>query len=197
MELTELCLIANKYGTDKCPQIKHSYTPFYFKWFKEQRYSVKKVLELGIGHFKRMQDTPVMFDRNLNRMYHRGASLYMWRDFFPHAHIYGADRVPEAIFQDERITTYLCDERKKKDLEQLIANIGSDIDIVIDDASHKVDDQIFAATTLLPLLKPGSIYIIEDVAHSKKISASLSVYDCFVQDVPRKWHGGMLFVINK
>lgn len=194
---TPLCDIAYKYGTDKCPQIKHSYTPYYYKIFKDKQLSVKKVLELGIGHFKGMDKTEWNFDSGLNRKYHRGASLYMWRDFFTNALIYGADRVPEAIFQDTRLTTILTDERNKDDLENLIKQTGTDLDIVIDDASHKVDDQIFAARTLLPLLNPNVIYIIEDVGHTRKIRSALGEsYDYSIPDIPRKWKAGMLLVIT-
>jgi hypothetical protein len=196
MELTELCRIAYKYGTDKCPQIKHAYTPFYYELLKDGRNSTRKVLELGIGHFKNMESVEVTYDPGLKRNLHRGASLYMWRDFFPNAQIYGADIRPEAIFKDKRITNYLIDERKKSDLEKLINNIGSDIDLVIDDASHHVDDQIFAAQTLLPLLKKDLIYIIEDVGHTKKIARSLIGYDIYIPNIPRKWKGGMIMVIR-
>lgn len=196
-KITPLCKLAYKYGTDKCPQIKHSYTPFYYKLLKPRRQSIKKVLEIGIGHFKNMQEVEVIYDPGLKRYYHRGASLYMWRDFLPSAQIYGADVRPETIFEDERIKTYLCDEREKEDIERLIEQTGSDIDLVVDDASHHVDDQIFLAKTLLSLLNKGVTYIIEDVGHSKKISRALTGYDCYVKDVPRKWHGGMLFVISK
>lgn len=195
---TPLCEIAFKYGTDKCPQLKHSYTPFYYQLFKDKQKSVKKILELGIGHYKGMDKNEWFFDPGLNRDYHRGASLYMWRDFFPNALVYGADRVPETIFQDERITTILVDERKKADLENLIRQAGSDIDILIDDASHKVADQIFAAQTLLPLLNDDVTYIIEDVGHTKKIINSLGgSYNYQIPPIPRKWQGGMLLVISK
>lgn len=196
MHTTELCKIAYKYGTDKTPLIKHSYTPYYHEWFNTKRNEIKKVLELGIGHFKNMQNQETIFDPGLNRIFHRGASLYMWRDFFPYAQIYGADIVTEALIQDERITSFYCDERNKDDLVALIKRTGSDIDIFIDDASHRVDDQIFTAKTVLPMLNKGATYIIEDVGYSKKISSALSDYNTKVQDVPRKWHGGMLFVIN-
>lgn len=195
--ITELCKIAYKYGTDKCPQLKHSYTPFYYKLLSGRRESVKKVLELGIGHYKGMQENETIYDPGLKRYYHRGASLYMWRDFLPNAQIYGMDRVPEAIFQDERIKTYLCDERVKEDLERLIENTGSDIDFVVDDASHRVEDQIFACQTLMPLLNKNVVYVIEDVMHSRVISRALNGrYDTYVYDPPRNWHGGMLYIVN-
>lgn len=196
--ITPLCKLAYKYGTDKCPQIKHAYTPVYYKLLNDKRQSIKKVLEVGIGHYKNMQTVKVIYEPGLKRYYHRGASLYMWRDFFPNAQIYGADRVPEAIFQDERIKTFLCDERDKEDLAQLITETGSDIDLVVDDASHRVDDQIFLAQNLLPLLNQDVIYIIEDVTHSKLISRALAdEYNTRVIDVPRTWHGGMLYLIQK
>lgn len=196
-KITPLCKIAYKYGTDKCPQIKHSYTPFYYKLLNGRRKSIKKVLEIGIGYYKTMKDEEIVYDKGLKRYYHKGASLKMWREFFPNAQIYGADIRPETIFEDKRIKTYLCDERKKEDIERLIEKTGSDIDLVVDDASHHVDDQIFLSRMLLPLIDKGVIYVIEDVSHSKKISKALTSYDCYVQDVSRKWHGGMLYVINK
>ena len=128
----------------------------------------------------------------------RGASLYMWRDFFPLAQVYGADILSETQFVADRIETHLCDERNKNDIVKLIDAIGTDIDLVIDDASHRVEDQIFLAQHMLPLLDKKVMYIIEDVTHSRKISSALSGM-CTIQviDVPRTWHGGMLCKIQK
>lgn len=182
-KITPLCKMAYKYGTDKCPQIKHSYTPFYYGLLKNRRKSIKKVLELGIGHYKNMKHLEVFYDPGLKRYYHRGASLKMWRDFFPNAQIFGADIRPETIFEDERIKTYLCDERKKEDLVSLIENTGSDIDLFIDDGDHCLRNQIFTCQTLMPLLKKAVIYIIEDVTHSKKLVRALSDYDCFTPQI--------------
>lgn len=199
VKLTPLCRIAYKYGTDKCPQIKHSYTTIYYELFKDKTNRVKKILEFGIGHYKGMENQKTCHDPGLDRLYHRGASLYMWREFFPNADVYGADIVKEAVFDDERIQTFVCDERDEKQVKQLINKIGSDIDIVVDDASHKVNDQIKLAQTLLPLLRYGATYVIEDVGHSKKIAKALdsTKYNFYTQDVPRNWPGGMMFVINK
>lgn len=200
MELyeTELCKLAYKYGTDKCPRLKHAYTPFYYTLLKDRKKSIKKVLELGVGYYKNMQTVEVIYDPGLKRYYHKGASLKMWRDFFPNAQIYGADIRPQTLFENTRIRTYLCDERIEEDLVKLIENTGPDIDLVIDDASHHVDDQIFAAQTLLPLLQTHTIYIIEDVTHSKVIRQTLGEgYDYDLPEIPRKWHEDMLLVIRK
>ena len=45
---TDLCKLAYKYGTDKCPQLKHSYTPFYYQLLKSKRQKIKKILEMDI-----------------------------------------------------------------------------------------------------------------------------------------------------
>lgn len=161
---TELCELAEKYRTDKCPMFRHNYTPFYYELFKDKRESVKKFFEMGIGYQRTMWHV---------KDYIIGASHFMWRDFFPNAHIYGADNRSELIFNDERITTYLCDETSKEQIEFLIKTIGGDIDIFIDDGSHRPEHQIFLCKTVMPFLKKDVIYIIEDVKYPDMIIRSL------------------------
>jgi len=187
--MTELCEIAYKYGTDKCPQLKHSYTPFYYELLKDRRGSIKKVLEMGIGYER----------KSIHKEYlQRGASLYMWRDFFPNAQIYGADINPETIFKDERIETFLCDERKKGDLMELIKKTGSDIDLFIDDGHHHKRWQITMCRTIMPLLKKEIIYIIEDVRSPQEIKDALSIYNCQVPEILKKYlDEGLIVVKNK
>lgn len=199
-QITPLCQLGYQYGTDKSPQIKHSYTPFYYYFLKNDKEKFKKVLEVGIGKTRKNLHVPEkVYELGIAPYLRRGASLYMWRDFFPNAHIYGADNDELTIFQDKRISTYMCDEKNKQDLINLVNDIGSDIDLVIDDASHRVDDQINLARNLLPLLKKSVNYIIEDVSHTKKIKNALNKqggYEYLIPDIPRKWRGGMLLVIR-
>jgi hypothetical protein len=153
---TPLCDLAYRYCTDKGvgrATIGHSYTSFYYDLFKDKRESIKKVLELGTG-------TP---DTMKIEGYQVGGGLRMWRDFFPNAQIYGADIRPDSVFKDDRIETFLCDLSRKDDLLDLINKTGTDVDVLIDDASHKKEHQILAALTLMPLLKKDVIYIIEDI----------------------------------
>lgn len=195
---TELCKLAYKYGTDKCPQLKHNYTPVYYEMFKDKRNSIKKVLEMGIGYYKTMQQVAVIFDKGLKRFYHRGASLKMWRDFFTNAQIYGADITPEALIGDERITTFLCDETKKEDIEDLVRQTGADIDIFIDDGSHRWRNQVFLAKTILPLLNKKVIYIIEDVRFPQQVVNGISEYECYIPSFSRKYYDdGLVLVRNK
>lgn len=187
---TPLCKLAWKYRTDKCPRIKHVYTPFYYELFKKRRKTIKKVLEMGIGFDKTMP--------HCGDAYQIGASLRMWRDFFPNAQVYGADIAPVSIFQDERIETYLCDENKKADIKRLVEKTGLDIDLFVDDAFHHYKSQIFLAKTILPLLKNDVIYIIEDISHTRTVSKALNEYKCeapFLKN--RKFRHGKLLVIRK
>lgn len=196
MIITPLCKLAYKYGTDKCPQLKHSYTPFYYQLLNGKKQKIKKVLEMGIGYFPGMPEKTVFFDPGLQRQYHRGASLYMWRDFFPNAQIYGADFYHETLFEDDRISTYLCDERKKEDLMELIKKTGSDIDLFVDDGNHNSRRQIFLAKNLMSQLQKNTIYIIEDVRFPDNIVGALSEYDCQVFQFSPKFRDDQLIVVS-
>jgi hypothetical protein len=190
MKETPLCKLAYKYRTDKCPKIKHVYTPFYYEMFKYKRRFIKKVLEMGIGYDSIMP--------HCGKEYQAGASLRMWRDFFPNAQVYGVDISPKAMFEDERIETFLYDERKKSDIEEIVKQTGSDIDLFIDDGLHHYKHQIFLAKTILPLLKDDVIYIIEDVSHSRVVARELSEFECespYLEN--RTSHGGKLMIVKK
>ena len=136
---TKLCEIAYRHGTDKCPQIKHPYTPFYYSFLKDK--NVKKVLELGV---------------------YKGASLRMWKEFFPNAQIYGIDINEDNLITEDRIETFLCDGTNEEELKKALQKIGTDIDLFIDDGSHVYKDQVKTCKALRPLLKDAT-YIIEDV----------------------------------
>ena len=161
---TPLCKIAQKYGTDKSPWVSetrwgHSYTPEYYKRFNPIREKVKKVLEIGIG-------TGHSMPRKVRHLpqYKTGASLFMWREFFPNAQIFGIDILPECMVEGEdRIKTFIVDQANKNQLEDLIKEIGDDIDIVIDDGSHQSVHQVFTCSILKRLLPKDVIYVIEDV----------------------------------
>ena len=153
---TPLCEMAYRYGTDKCPQIWHGYTPAYYGLLRDKRESFRKVLELGIGCRETM-------GRRALPHYRTGASLYMWREFFPNAQVFGADILPEAMVDDDRIATFLCDTRNGEDLEALVGKVGSDIDLLVDDSDHRSWSQRFACLTLMPLLNKDVLYVIEDV----------------------------------
>jgi len=139
--LTELAI---KYKADKWG--KHHYTPFYYKMFQDKRKKVKKVVEVGAGE---------------------GASLYMWRDFFPKATIYSPEIEYGRLFEEERIKVIKCDQSNQSDLFRVLKESGTDIDLFVDDGSHKPFDQVFTFLNVFPHLDSGAIYVIEDVADAR------------------------------
>ena len=175
---TPLCELAFKYKTDKCPQIGHTYTPQYYRLLKDKKESFKKVLELGVGTVVSMKHV---------EGYIPGASHRMWRDFFPNAMIYGTDIDPRCLFEDDRIKTFLVDTRRDmKKLSSIINEIGSDIDLVVDDGPHLSRVQLKTVRFLMPLLNKGVIYIIEDSHHPYALKDNLPEYDCEVLDLTKE-----------
>jgi len=173
---TPLCEIAYKHKTDKCPQIRHDYTPTYYELLKDKRDKFKKILELGIGSYGTMKHV---------EGYIIGASLKMWKEFFPKAQIYGVDNDISTLIHEDRISTFLLDTTNEADMKMLIRNIGSDIDLVIDDGPHYTGCQIATAKTLLPLLKKDVLYVIEDTKNPERIKRSLP-YNCEIVSYPEK-----------
>ena len=174
---TPLCRLALKYRSDKCPaRGVHTYTPYYYNLLNDKKASIKKVLEIGVG---------------------KGASLKMWRDFFPNAQIYGADYRSDFLIKGDRIESILCDQRRSEHLRKLITQIGTDIDLVVDDGSHRSRDQIFTCLTLMPLLQKGVTYVIEDVA-DPSIVDKLKAYVVEVPslDQPKKRYDNRLVVVR-
>ncbi len=139
--LDPLSALAVKYKSDKW-SAKHSYTAWYWEQFKDRRESVRKVVEIGVGE---------------------GASLRMWREFFPNAEIWGADNDWTRLFNDGRIHVTLCDQSKWDDLDNLLQLTGTDIDLFVDDGSHLLDHQSVTCGVLMRILKYGVTYVIEDV----------------------------------
>jgi len=171
--MDELTKLAVKHGTDKWG--KHSYSPYYYDLFKDRKNSVSKVLEIGVAE---------------------GAGMRMFRDFFPNAMIYGAEIDPDRVISEDRIITYECDQYSNSDLLNLIDHTGTDIDLVVDDGSHIPDHQIYTATSLMSVLDPGVIYIIEDVA-SPRVAKALSDYKIEVKEFSKRYDDRIIKITHE
>jgi hypothetical protein len=105
--------------------------------------------------------------------------LRSWRDFFPNATIYGIDVQPDTQFDDEdRIVTFLCDSTDRSQVDRLMERMnGKEFDIILDDGSHRLEDQIATLRNLYRFVKEGGTYVVEDVVngalvhHQDKIRA--------------------------
>jgi hypothetical protein len=137
----ELTRLADKYGTDKGSSA-HKYTDVYENFLMPTRNQARKIFEIGVAG---------------------GASLFMWRDFFPNAVIYGIDIEDSSRLNSERIKTFVADQGKRKELAKFIASNGSGFDLILDDGGHSMDLQQISLGFLFPHVKPGGYYILEDV----------------------------------
>lgn len=193
--MTELCKLAYKYRTDKCPKIRHSYTPFYHELLKDRREEVKKVFEMGTG----FPETMTHVEREAGKPHIPGASLFMWRDYFPNAQVYGADWDERGMVKGEdRIKTFVCDEKYPQEVKAMMREVGKDVDLFVDDGAHEHDVQVLLAKTVLPLLKKDVIYIIEDVFHPPRIVSAMKElgYECEVPKLTKKGYREHLVIVK-
>ena len=125
------------YDTDKATF--HEYTKFYQTHFDAVRYSTKTILEIGVKW---------------------GASLFMWRDYFVNAQIYGADKEDVSHFKSDRIEIFQLDQESVDELRTL----PTQLDVIIDDGGHTMLQQQTTLKILLPEnLRSGGIYVLEDL----------------------------------
>lgn len=135
---SEFYNIGLKAGTDKI--YHHGYERFYAQYIRRD---ISKLLEIGIE---------------------QGHSVNLWLEYCPDAKIYGLDIKTDC--DNGRVQIFRGDQSKSEDLEHLITKTGSDIDVILDDGSHIPEHQILSFDVLFPHVKPGGIYIIEDIETS-------------------------------
>ena len=139
----ELERIAQQWTTDK-GVIGHHYLQYY-EWYTERmRESATKVLEIGVD---------------------LGKSHRMWRDYFPNATVIGLDsdrQYVTGVDLGERIELLLGNQNDPAMMEELASR--GPYDLIVDDGSHIPQHQLLSFQLLFPALRPGGVYIIEDIA---------------------------------
>ncbi len=93
-----------------------------------------------------------------------GGSLGMWHHYFgSQCHVHGIDIQPACkIYATPNTSIHIGDQGDHGFWQDFYRQTG-DVDIVIDDGSHKPEHQIITLEESLPRLKPGGVYICEDV----------------------------------
>jgi hypothetical protein len=122
------------------------------------------LLEIGIGGDRREGAS--------------GASLHVWRHFFPDAEIVGVDLLDKSFVDEKRIITYQGNQTDA-DLLRSIAKKHRRLKIVIDDGSHRPEHVRTTFAILFPLLSDGGFYAIEDTqaSYSPRLGGSLDLKD--------------------
>jgi len=152
----ELAAIAERTRTDKgrsnigypkkdgttVYQAAKRHTDTYARFFAHLRGEPIRLLEIGVAS---------------------GASLRMWEEFFPAAHIVGVD-VNEGARRHarERTSVHIGDQGDAAFLDALGREEGP-FDIVIDDGGHRMEQHRASLRALWPHVAPGGYYAIEDL----------------------------------
>lgn len=170
--LNSLC---DKYGSDKgetkptnnpYPWNSHNYADFYALAFGLRRSDVQLVIECGLGTNNPNLVSTMGVDGQ------PGASLRVWRDFFPKAQIIGCDIDSQILFKEERITTFHCDQTSPESILKFCDSakiLEKSVDVIIDDGLHEYLAGCCFFEKLISKLRTDGIYIIEDVSHSDMI----------------------------
>jgi 23S rRNA U2552 (ribose-2'-O)-methylase RlmE/FtsJ len=128
-------------NTDKS-SIHHDYLAFYERFFEKWRLKKLRILEVGVFN---------------------GASLRTWARYFPQAEIIGADiNFRAKRHEAERIKIEILDQANVQNLVDIGLKHGP-FDIVIEDGSHMWEHQTTTLKTLFPFVKPGGLYVVEDL----------------------------------
>ena len=161
-ELTKIC---EKYKnhTDKGPSgpyyIKHNYTEIYGDLLRPWRHRGRdvQILEIGVR---------------------QGGSLLMWKDFLPHAEVYGLDMNPRSVeVEFPNGVHFGVGNAYLPETAEKAFGKGIMFDVVIDDGSHAVKDQKRCLNIYSKLLNPGGLLIIEDISCIKDAKAIISAFD--------------------
>jgi cephalosporin hydroxylase len=146
---TDLRKLATHFGTDKWGA--HRYAQHYQRHLEHLRNKPIKILEIGIGGYSRAGKG--------------GASLRMWKHFFPKAQIVGLDLQDKSFVEEERIRAYRGDQTDPELLRRINAESGP-FDVIIDDGSHRSAHVIASFEVLFGLLKDNGVYVVEDTQTS-------------------------------
>ncbi|MFD9698067.1 class I SAM-dependent methyltransferase [Lentzea sp. NPDC059081] len=138
-DLTELAISA---GADKWG--RHYYTDVYERYFGALRDRQVRVLEIGCD---------------------QGESALMWTHYFRRGRLVRVDSRDKAIMTPPRAVAV----HGAQDDEDFLAGVARDhgpFDVIIDDGSHVNSHVTTSFTALFPHLRPGGLYVVEDVGAS-------------------------------
>jgi len=153
---TELCEIGAKYDTDKSAwrnnvtNIRHChpYTIFYDTIFGDYRNNNLEIAEIGILD---------------------GASLLMWNEYFPNVKLTGFEynrsfiEKVKGIYTNNNLELFEMDITNADNIKKALETCNKKFDIIIEDSTHQIQDQIRFIRQAHNYLKDGGILIIEDI----------------------------------
>jgi len=93
-----------------------------------------------------------------------GGSLDMWKAYFgPRCHVYGVDIEPACKnYEGDRVKIFIGDQADRKFWKTFREQVPA-LDILVDDGGHVPEQQIITLEEILPHLRPGGVFLCEDV----------------------------------
>lgn len=187
---TPLCEIMGRHGSDKGNATNtghHNYTTYYHKLFAPASALPLRIFELGLG------TNNVSLPSNMGSEGKPGASLRGWREFFPNAYICGGDIDRDILFEEDRISTFYCDQTSPSSIAELWnqdKNIAP-FDIIIEDGLHEFHANKCFFENSIHKLKNGGIYVIEDIVVSR-----LSLYESQLHQWKEMYPNLIFYIVN-
>jgi hypothetical protein len=129
----DLDRLAKLWGTDKGLG-RHCYTQHYAAHLGRRRGAVEAVLEIGVGGYM--------------DPHHGGHSLFMWRNYFPRATVYGLDLFEKRLDAGARIVTLQADQADPDALQRALSGCPA-FDLIVDDGDHVGEHIIVSFETCL------------------------------------------------
>ena len=141
--------LGQKHGTDK--------------WDDNHSFRGESYLHIYDRYLRHLRNRPITF---LELGVKTGASLRMWKEYFPLARIHGVDLSPDCLrHAEDRIAVHILSQDDEEGLSALARAAGG-FDVVLDDCSHINVLTVASQTILFPHVKPGGFYIMEDLGMS-------------------------------
>lgn len=143
--MTTLNSIGLANSTDKASAGGHGYLPLYEFLFAKYRDEPVQLLEIGFQF---------------------GCSLRTWREYFTRGLILGIDCVHNDVSfpAGDGIALRIGNAYELA----MVDSLGKmQFDVMIDDADHSLGSQLFFLQFYVPMLAPGGIAIVEDIASPK------------------------------
>ncbi len=151
-----LCSLATQYQTDKSVynfmSHRHPYTQIYNMFLGGLRTVMRPLVigEIGV----------------LN-----GASIRMWRDYFGDGHEYHAFDIDNMALQrvETIARTHELDSGNIVQLNEIFSALPQ-FDILLEDASHRLEHQVTAIRECMKYVRVGGLFIVEDIFREINIS---------------------------
>lgn len=179
-DVDDLVALAVKHKTDK--EGPHSYCAHYEHHLKHLRARPIRLLEIGVGGYKNPTSG--------------GASLRMWKEYFPLATIVGVDIVDKTALAEDRIHIVQGDQGNPRFLQELGSSLGP-FDVIIDDGSHHATDVLCSLRHLFPFVRgEEGLYVVEDLQTGYWPQFGGSSSDRANEESPIGFLKGLLDAIN-